>query len=136
MSSVEDELHFARGYLSKLDKSTPNTDKMQKIAKYFGVTVDYLMTGEEKHTQRIDSDGLNSHDRRDISKDMENIREKLKNKEDGPASFDGQNLSDESAELLLTQIESMLKTIKVINKEKYNPYKNKKKAGDVDGEKH
>lgn len=47
MSSVEDRLEFARGYLSKLDKSTPNTAKMQKIADYFGVTVDYLMTGEE-----------------------------------------------------------------------------------------
>ena len=47
LSSVEDELGFARGYLSKLDKSTPNTFKIKQIANYFGVTVDYLMTGKE-----------------------------------------------------------------------------------------
>lgn len=47
MSTVEESLGFASGYLSKLDKSTPNTKRMQKIADYFGVTVDYLMTGKE-----------------------------------------------------------------------------------------
>ncbi len=28
--------------------STPKQDKMKKIAEYFGVSVDYLMTGKEK----------------------------------------------------------------------------------------
>lgn len=124
MSSVEDRLGFARGYLSKLDKSTPNTAKMQKIADYFGVTVDYLMTGEENKSEK--KTGLNARDEKDIAKDLAAMREKLLNKEDGPASFDGENVSEESAELLLTQIEAMLRTIKVINKEKYNPNKNKK----------
>ena len=32
----------------KLGKSTPKGENLQKIADYFGVTVDYLMTGEEK----------------------------------------------------------------------------------------
>ena len=31
----------------KRGRSTPKTDNMKKIADYFGVTVDYLMTGEE-----------------------------------------------------------------------------------------
>ena len=30
----------------KLGKSTPKQDKLQKIADYFGVTLDYLVTGE------------------------------------------------------------------------------------------
>lgn len=30
----------------KRGKSTPKQDKLQKIADYFGVTVDYLMTGK------------------------------------------------------------------------------------------
>ncbi|WP_313074775.1 helix-turn-helix domain-containing protein [Lacrimispora sp.] len=30
----------------KRGKSTPKADKMKKIADYFGVTVDYLVTGE------------------------------------------------------------------------------------------
>ncbi len=31
----------------KSGKYTPKQDKMQKLADYFGVSVDYLMTGEE-----------------------------------------------------------------------------------------
>lgn len=32
----------------KSGKSTPTTKTLQKIADYLGVTIDYLMTGEEK----------------------------------------------------------------------------------------
>lgn len=32
----------------KSGRSTPTTKTLQKIADYFGVTIDYLMTGEEK----------------------------------------------------------------------------------------
>ena len=32
----------------KRGRSTPKSDNMKKIADYFGVTVDYLMTGEKE----------------------------------------------------------------------------------------
>ena len=32
----------------KAGRYTPKQDKMQKIADYFGVSIEYLMTGEEK----------------------------------------------------------------------------------------
>ena len=32
----------------KSGRNTPSTSTLQKIADYFGVTIDYLMTGEEK----------------------------------------------------------------------------------------
>lgn len=32
----------------KAGRYTPKQDKLQKIADYFGVTLEYLMTGEEK----------------------------------------------------------------------------------------
>lgn len=32
----------------KTGRNTPSTITLQKIADYFGVTIDYLMTGEEK----------------------------------------------------------------------------------------
>lgn len=47
MNQLEKELGFATGYISKLDKSTPNSKYIQKIADYFNVSVDYLMTGKE-----------------------------------------------------------------------------------------
>lgn len=47
MNQLEKELEFASGYISKLDKSTPNSKYIQKIANYFNVSVDYIMTGKE-----------------------------------------------------------------------------------------
>lgn len=48
VNKLETTLGFGTGYVSKLDKSSPNMKKIQLIADYFGVSVDYLMTGEEK----------------------------------------------------------------------------------------
>lgn len=48
MNKLEDTLGFGKGYISKLGESTPNAAKIKKIADYFSVTVDYLMTGKEK----------------------------------------------------------------------------------------
>lgn len=38
----------------KNGKSIPNTQNLKKIADYFGVTVDYLMTGEDKTETKND----------------------------------------------------------------------------------
>lgn len=48
LNKAETDCGFAKGYFSKLDKSTPNSANLQKIADYFGRNVDYLLTGEEK----------------------------------------------------------------------------------------
>lgn len=47
LNAMESECGFAKGYASKLDKSTPNAENLRKIANFFNVSVDYLMTGEE-----------------------------------------------------------------------------------------
>lgn len=47
LNKLEMECGFAKGYLSKLDKSTPNMAYLQKIAIFFSVTTDFLLTGEE-----------------------------------------------------------------------------------------
>lgn len=46
--NLEKELGFSNGSISKWRNSNPTTERLQKIADYFGVSVDYLMTGEEK----------------------------------------------------------------------------------------
>lgn len=45
IKALEKELGFSNGSLAKA--STIKNDRLQKIADYFGVSVDYLMTGEE-----------------------------------------------------------------------------------------
>lgn len=48
MNKLETDLGFGKGYISKLRKSTPNAAKIRAIADYFGVSVDYLLSGERK----------------------------------------------------------------------------------------
>ena len=51
VTGVEKELGFARGSLCKVNTNKPSMEKVQKIAEYFDVAVDYLMTGEEKENR-------------------------------------------------------------------------------------
>ncbi|CBK77113.1 Helix-turn-helix [[Clostridium] cf. saccharolyticum K10] len=108
----------------KSGRSRPKADKMQKIADYFGVSVDYLMTGEEP-AKKPNSD-LTARDERDIAKDVNSIMEKLAAGEAGPASYDGMELDPEAAELFRDELEIALRRLKMINKEKYTPKKYKK----------
>ena len=96
----------------------PRMDKVHKLADYFHINKSDLI--EEK------SQELNARDERDIKKDLDSLREKLENKEYGPAAYDGQDIPDEDVDLFLGQVELMLRRLKVKNKEKYNPNKNKK----------
>lgn len=121
LNKLEESLGFGKGYLSKLNTSTPNTAKIKQIADYFGVTVDYLMTGKSDIKTE-----LNLKDERDIAKDLDNIMRKLKSGENGPASYDGEEIPTDDIELFEGQLELMLRRLKAINKEKYNPLKNKK----------
>lgn len=94
----------------------PRIDKIELMANYFGINKSDL----------VEENGLSARDNRDIKKDLDNIMEKLTHKEYGPAAYDGEDLSEESMELFRDELEIALKRLKLINKEKYNPNKNKK----------
>ena len=119
LPALEAELGFGNSTIVKWDKSTPNVDKLNAVAKYFGVTMDYLLNG-------VDEDGLNEKDNKDIAKDLDRIMAKLSSGEDGPASFNGEELDPEAAERFRDELELALRRIKIVNKEKYTPKKYKK----------
>lgn len=120
INRLEKELGFARSYIGKFKSITPSIDKIQKIADFLDVTTDYLMSGDKAENN------LTARDNRDIAKDLDSIMAKLSSKEGGPVSYNGENLSDESMDLFKEELEIALKRLKLINKEKYNPNKNKK----------
>lgn len=124
VTGTEATLGFARGSLCKIDKNKPSMDKVAKLADFLHTTTDYIMTGNS--TGYLNNNSLTPKDERDIAKDMENIRRKIINGTDGPLSYDGEPISADDAELLLGQIELMMRKLKPINKEKYNPNKNQK----------
>lgn len=119
ISRLEKDLGFSNGYIGQLRKGTFPNDRLVRISEYLDIPIEYFLDENR-------DDALSSKDLKDIAKDMENIRRKLMNSEDGPASYDGTAIPEADAELLLGQIELMMKRLKPINKEKYNPNKNKK----------
>lgn len=122
MNQLETELGFGKGYISKLGKSIPNAQKIQKIADYFSVSVDYLMTGKSDS----ENTELSAKDKKDIAKDLDILMGKLASGEEGPTRFNGQPIDEETLIFLRSAMEMSLTKLKQINKEKYNPNKNKK----------
>ena len=68
---------------------------------------------------------MNGRDKYDISKDLDKMRLKIKNHENSQLNYDGIEVTEEDAELLMDAIELALKRIKKKNKEKYTPNKYK-----------
>ena len=107
----------------KNGRSVPKNDKLLKIANYFGVSVDYLMTGKE---HEITETTITTKDERDIAKKLDKIMEDIDNHKDAPLYYNGNEIDEMSKTLLRDAIESAMRQMKIINKEKYNPNKNKK----------
>lgn len=94
------------------------------IAEYFGVSVDYVMTG--KKTTESNSTELTKRDERDIAKTVNDLMGKLESNDGAPLFFDGTEMSAETRILFEQQLKSLVTTVKEINKVKFNPNKNKK----------
>ena len=124
ISKLEKDLGFSNGYIGQLRKGVFPSDRLVLIANYLNVSPDYLMTGETPSDKKEVT--LTPRDERDIAKDLDNIMEKLNAGEDGPASYNGEELDPEAAELFRDELEIALRRLKIINKEKYTPKKYKK----------
>ena len=105
----------------KKGKSSPKAEKLQKIADYFGVSVDYLMTGKDVDSPKPQ---LNAKDERDIEKIIEHTREQLLSQEG--LMFDGDPASPEAVDSILAAMQIGMEMAKKKNKEKYTPKKYKK----------
>ena len=124
ITGTEKELGFARGSLCKVDTNKPSMERVNKLADYFGVTVDYLMTGETPAEKKEVT--LTPKDEHDIAKDLDRIMGEIKKGDSGPLYYNGVEISDASVGLLQNAIEYALRETKKENKVKYNPHKNKK----------
>lgn len=117
LPALEAELGFGNSTIVKWDKSTPNADKLNAVAKYFDVTMDYLLNGN-------DDTSLTTRDERDISKIIEQTKEQLLSQEG--LMFDGNPASPEAINSILDAMQIGMEMAKKKNKEKYTPKKYKK----------
>lgn len=53
LARVDADLGFGNGTIGKWDKSAPSSDKLQLVADYFEVSVDYLLGREETDNDEI-----------------------------------------------------------------------------------
>lgn len=111
-------------YLSGLYE--PSQVKVEIISRALGVTEAWLMgydTPMDRDAAKKEP-ALNKRDERDIAKKMEELRDTLKSGD--TLMFDGDPMDEETMKYVLDAMEVGLRTAKIINKEKYNPRKNKK----------
>ena len=75
---LEKELGFSNGLISKWKNSVPSHDRLKKLADYFGVSVEYLMTGEEKKKAARPKEPYTKEDLELLAL-IKNLNEKQKN---------------------------------------------------------
>ena len=120
------ELGFRRSVLSDLKngrKKSLDTTTLMKIAEYFNVSVDYLLTGEE--TKKAPD--LTEKDERDIERRLSAMIADLNGPTDG-RMFDGEPIDDETRQLLEVSLRNQLEISKRIAKQKFTPKKYRKEG--------
>lgn len=102
---LEKQLGFSNGSISKWKNSTPKVERLQKLADFFGVSVEYLMTGKEDEQKEKDNTG-------DLKQKFEELKELLESGKMQPLRYDGQPIDDNTKELLLKQVEISMAMMK------------------------
>ncbi|MFS0723871.1 helix-turn-helix domain-containing protein [Paenibacillus sp. 1P07SE] len=107
----------------KQGKYTPKQEKLQKIADFFGVTVDFLLgvSKQEAPKKAEPHYALNEKDEKDIAKKLEEMMNDLNS---GSAlAFMGEPMDEEDRELLRISLENTIRLSKEMAKKKFTPKK-------------
>ena len=132
LADLERTLSLSHGSMQKWDTSSPSVDKVDKVAKYFNVSLDYLLgkttiRGSYENTlETIADPRLNKKDKHDIAKKLEELENDLADY-DATLMLSGEIMDDETRELLKASLANVVVIAKLKAKEKFNPNKNKNK---------
>ena len=118
--NVADYLGITRqAYMKYESGETKNPRQIEKLARFFNVTTDYLL-GNDKNN---DLPPLTPRDERDIAKDLEKMLAEL----DTSAAFGGNLTPDgEDLELLKSSLTQAMTLAKRVAKQKFTPKKYRK----------
>lgn len=123
MTALERELGFGRGSIGKMKNGGTSAERLRKIADYFNVSIEYLMTNTNNpDTMKL---VLNTKDENDIAKRLENTLSDLDSQE--TLMFSGEPLDDTTRELLKVSLENSIRVAKINAKQKFTPKKYRSK---------
>lgn len=117
VNKLEQKLDFAKGSLCRIDINKPSGDKLQRLANFFGVTVEYLNTGKEVSA-------LTKRNEKEINDILLSTEVLLQQK---GLMLDGAPASPEAVESILSAMKIGMEMAKQRNKEKYTLKKYRKK---------
>lgn len=98
LSELERTIGISNGSISKWEKSSPKADTLQKVANYFGVSVDYLLGSTNNRYYGL------SEERKEMT-----VEQALKS----VMSYDGKPMTDNDREILKGIIEAYMDKKKV-----------------------
>ena len=120
LSELERSIGISNGSISKLEKSSPKADTLQKVADYFKVSVDYLLGRTNKRNYYE----LTEKDEKNIEKQLQEMINDLEN---APMLFYSEKntdeFDDETKELLKESLKHALRIAKIEAKRRYTPKK-------------
>jgi len=98
LPNLEAALGFGSGTIVKWDKSTPNVAKLQEVANYFGVSIDYLVTGKETIELKKNNNS------RDITEELDKLIQELENEEE-PVYYEGKPVDKRTVSIMRNALE-------------------------------
>ncbi|PCE06381.1 helix-turn-helix domain-containing protein [Enterococcus hirae] len=117
LNKIEEELGYGKNVLYRLKDSNPSTERLEELANYFDVSVDYLLGRTEKKRYY----DLTEKEKKDIAIQAERLLEGLDS--DAETNYYGEPLDDEDKEKLYDAIQLALSLTKVKAKKKFTPKK-------------
>lgn len=95
LNKLEEKLGFSRNTIYNMKKSTPNVERVSKIADFFNVSTDYLLGRTENPNIARDGDASTPLDLRDIAAQS--------------MLFDGKPLTEDDIDFITAVLEAHLK---------------------------
>ncbi|GAB6386148.1 helix-turn-helix domain-containing protein [Enterococcus cecorum] len=118
-AELERKTGLSAGSIRNWNKSIPSVDKLNKVADFFGVSVDYLIGRTEKRRYY----DLTKKDERNIQKELQSLIDDLSSADGMAFSKEDGEMSESTKEALILSLENALRISKIEAKKKFTPKK-------------
>lgn len=120
VSKMEQEIGISKGATYKWKTSSPSMEVLQKLADFFNVSTQYIITGQDSEWQPT----ITEKDEKDIKKKLDALINQLST--DTGLMYDGEPMDNESLNAVRAALEVAERTAMLEARRKFTPDKYKK----------